>query len=134
MTLALTELLLLMGGFLIIAILYSSVGFGGGSSYLAILALVFVSFFSIRSTALICNIMVVSGSTYLYWKKGHIDFKKFVPLIITSIPMAFIGAQFRLSENVFFILLGIALMVSAMALIYQSLQSNKPIPLSLIHI
>ena len=130
MTLALTELLLLMGGFLIIAILYSSVGFGGGSSYLAILALVFVSFFSIRSTALICNIMVVSGSTYLYWKKGHIDFKKFVPLIITSIPMAFIGAQFRLSENVFFILLGIALMVSAMALIYQSLQSNKPIPIA----
>ena len=125
MTLALTELLLLMGGFLIIAILYSSVGFGGGSSYLAILALVFVSFFSIRSTALICNIMVVSGSTYLYWKKGHIDFKKFLPFIITSIPMAFLGARFRLSENTFFIILGGALIVSALALIYQTTTGKK---------
>ncbi len=125
MLLTVPELLLLMGGFLVIATLYSSVGFGGGSSYLALLALVFVSFFAIRSMALICNLVVVSGSSYLYWKKGHLDVKKFVPFIVTSIPMAFIGARFRLQENTFFILLGVALILSALALMYQTKRLKK---------
>ncbi len=125
MLLTIPELVLLMFGFLVIATLYSSVGFGGGSSYLALLALVFISFFAIRSTALICNLVVVSGSSYLYWKKGHLDFKKFLPFIVTSIPLAFIGARFRLSENTFFIILGTALIISALALIYQTLKEKK---------
>ena len=125
MFLTIIELLFLMTGFLVIATLYSSVGFGGGSSYLALLTLVFVSFFSIRSTALICNIIVVSGSSYHYFKKGHLNFKKFFPFIVTSIPLAFLGAQFRLSENVFFIILGVALIISALALFYQSFKGKN---------
>lgn len=129
MVLTIPELSLLMLGFLVIAILYSSVGFGGGSSYLAVLALVFTSFFAIRSTALVCNLVVVSSSSFLYWKNGHLDFKKFLPFILTSIPCAFIGARFRLSEHTFFIILGIALIISALALVYQTMntkQSTKP--------
>lgn len=125
MLLTVTELLLLTLGFLVIATLYSSVGFGGGSSYLALLALVFVSFFAIRSTALICNLVVVSGSSYLYWKKGHLDFKKFLPFIVTSIPLAFIGARFRLQESTFFIILGASLIISALALILQTVRLKK---------
>ncbi|WP_339655022.1 sulfite exporter TauE/SafE family protein [uncultured Maribacter sp.] len=125
MLLNLPEFLLLMLGFLVIATLYSSVGFGGGSSYLALLALVLTSFFAIRSIALICNLIVVSGSTYLYWKNGHLDFKKFLPFIVSSIPLAFIGARFRLSEHVFFIILGSALIISALALIVQTLTLKK---------
>ena len=125
MLLTVPELLLLMLGFLVIATLYSSVGFGGGSSYLALLALVFVSFFAIRSTALICNLVVVSGSSYLYWKNGHLDFKKFLPFIITSIPFAFIGAQFRLQESTFFIILGASLIISALALVFQTVRFKK---------
>ena len=125
MLLNVPELLLLMLGFLVIATLYSSVGFGGGSSYLAVLALVFVSFFAIRSTALICNLVVVSGSSYLYWKNGHLDFKKFLPFIITSIPLAFIGARFRLQESTFFIILGASLIISALALIFQTVRLKK---------
>ena len=125
MLLTISELLLVMLGFLVIATLYSSVGFGGGSSYLAVLAIVFISFFAIRSMALICNLVVVSGSSYLYWKKGHLDFKKFLPFVITSIPFAFIGARFRLSENTFFIILGLALIISALALIYQTQRGKK---------
>ena len=127
MFLTATELVLLAMGFFIIAMLYSSVGFGGGSSYLAILALVFVSFFTIRSTALVCNLVVVSGSSYLYYKQGHLDFKKFLPFIATSIPFAFLGARFRLSENIFFVILGIALIISASALIYQTYQLKHTI-------
>ena len=125
MFLTITELVILMIGFLVIATLYSSVGFGGGSSYLALLALVFTSFFAIRSTALICNLVVVFGSTYLYWKNGHLNFKKFLPFIVASIPFAFLGARFRLSEQVFFVILGSALIISALALIFQTLKLKK---------
>lgn len=125
MLLTVPELVLLMGGFLVIAMLYSSVGFGGGSSYLAVLAVVLISFFTIRSIALVCNLVVVSGSSYLYWKNNHLDLKKFLPFIFTSIPLAFIGARFRLSENTFFIILGASLIVSALALIYQTLAAAK---------
>ncbi len=121
MFLTITELVLLTLGFFIIAMLYSSVGFGGGSSYLAILALVFLNFYTIRSTALVCNLVVVSGSSYLYLRQGHLDFKKFVPFIGTSIPFAFIGARFRLSEDTFFIVLGVTLIISASVLVYQTI-------------
>jgi len=125
MLLTLPELLILMLGFFVIATLYSSVGFGGGSSYLALLALVFVSFFAIRSTALICNLVVVSGSSYFYWKRGHLNFRKFLPFVVSSIPLAFIGARFRLEESTFFIILGTSLIISALALIYQTVRLKK---------
>ncbi len=121
----LPEFIGLMLCFFFIATLYSSVGFGGGSSYLAILTLVFTEFYDIRTTALLCNLVVVSGSCYLYYKKGHMDFRKFVPFIITSIPLAFIGASFRLKENVFFIILGCALIISSFALIVQTIKLHK---------
>jgi len=106
--------------FFVVATLYSAVGFGGGSSYLAILALVLVSFFAIRTTALLCNLVVVTGSCLIYYRQGHLQIKKFLPFIITSVPMAFLGASFHLDIRVFFILLALALIVSALALIYQT--------------
>lgn len=102
------------------ATLYSSVGFGGGSSYLALLALFLTGFFAIRSIALICNLVVVSGSTYLYFKNGHAKLKDFLPFVITSIPLAFIGASFRLEEHIFFILLGFSLVTSSIFLAWQT--------------
>lgn len=114
------NLVLLCIGFFIVATLYSSVGFGGGSSYLALLTLFFVSFFAIRSMALVCNLVVVSTSTYLYFKHGHAKIKDFFPFIITSIPLAYLGASFKLNEQVFFILLGISLIISALALAWQT--------------
>lgn len=117
---------LLFLGFFIIATFYSSVGFGGGSSYLALLSVFAFSFFFIRSNAIICNILVVSGSTFLFYKRGLFSMKSFSPFIITSIPMAFIGAQFKLNEKVFFILLGITLILSSFSLFYQAVQKNVP--------
>jgi len=120
--------LLLFFGFFIIATFYSSVGFGGGSSYLALLSLFAFSFFFIRSNALICNLLVVSGSTYLFYKNGHFSIRDFLPFIITSIPMAFIGALFKLEEKVFFILLGVTLILSAISLFYQALSKSVSKP------
>lgn len=120
MLLSIESLILLSIGFFVVSTMYSSVGFGGGSSYLALLTLVLVSFFAIRSIALICNLVVVSGSTYLYFKHKHARIKDFLPFILTSIPMAFIGASFRLKEEVFFIILGGALIISSLFLIWQT--------------
>ena len=124
-----TPYILVVLAFFVIATLYSAVGFGGGSSYLAILALVLVSFFAIRTTALLCNLIVVSGSCLVYYRKGHLQIKKFLPFIITSIPMAFLGASIGLDVQVFFILLALALIVSALALIYQTLHLKTDYPL-----
>jgi hypothetical protein len=115
------ELVLLCLVFFVVATLYSAVGFGGGSSYLAVLTLVFTSFYDIRTIALLCNLTVVTGSCYLYYKKGHLDFKKFLPFVIASIPLAFLGASFRLKEHIFFIILGISLTISALALAIQTI-------------
>jgi len=120
MLLSTEHLVLLCLGFFVVATLYSSVGLGGGSSYLALLAIFLTTFFPIRSIALVCNLVVVSGSTFLYFRHGHAKLKDFLPFVITSIPLAYLGATFRLSENVFFIILGCSLIVSALALAFQT--------------
>ncbi|NQZ43540.1 MAG: sulfite exporter TauE/SafE family protein [Flavobacteriaceae bacterium] len=106
--------------FFLIAFLYASAGFGGGSSYLAILALVLTGFFMIRSTALICNLVVVTGNCLLYYRKGHLQWKRFLPFIVTSIPLAFIGALIPLQERTFFIVLGLVLLLAAVFLTIQT--------------
>ena len=134
MLLTIEGLVLLCIGFFVVATLYSAVGFGGGSSYLALLTLFLVSFFAIRSIALVCNLVVVSSSTYLYFKHGHARLKDFLPFVITSIPMAFLGASFRLKEDIFFIILGTALIFSSIFLAWQTFSiksrevNNNPQP------
>lgn len=82
---------LLLISFFVIALIYSSVGFGGGSSYLALLAIAGISFELIRPAALLCNIVVVSGGTFIFYKEGLIDIKKSWPFLAASIPLAFLG-------------------------------------------
>jgi len=102
--------------FFMIAILYSSVGFGGGSSYLAILALTGFVFIQIRSTALLCNIAVVTGNVVLFYRKGLYDWKKVLPLALFSLPMAFLGGYLKISQTFFFILLGFTLLFAAITM------------------
>jgi uncharacterized membrane protein YfcA len=105
--------------FFIIAVLYSSVGFGGGSSYIAVLALTSLVFTQIRTIALLCNIVVVSGNTYIYSKNKLFNWKKIIPLAITSLPLAFLGGYLKITQTFFFILLGITLLTAA-ALMWTS--------------
>ena len=102
--------------FLIVAILYSSVGFGGGSSYLAILALTGIAFTQIRSTALLCNIIVVFSNVILFQKEKIYDWKKVIPLVFFSVPMAFIGGYLMITQTFFFILLGCTLLFAAISM------------------
>ncbi len=106
--------------FFIAALFYSSIGFGGGSSYLAVMSLFYTDFQLIRTVALVCNVAVVLGSVILFYRNGLIDWKRFLPIAGLSIPAAFIGAQFKLSQHLFFILLGAALIASALMLFLKS--------------
>lgn len=110
--------------FFVVAFFYSSVGFGGGSSYLAILSVLLIDFQEIRTLALVLNVVVVSIGTFNYIRHHVTDWKAFWPFLITSIPLAFIGAQFRLSETVFFLILGGALLISAAFMWLQALQMS----------
>lgn len=111
--------------FFLIALLYSSVGFGGGSSYLAVLALTSLAFTHIRAIALLCNIVVVLGGTYIYIKNKLFNWKKIIPLVLISIPMAFIGGYLKISQTFFFILLGITLLIAAVLMWTSKYISKK---------
>lgn len=111
--------------FFLVAVLYSSVGFGGGSSYLAILALTSLAFIHIRAIALLCNIVVVSGGTYIYIKNNLFNWGKITPLVLMSIPMAFIGGYLKISHTFFFTLLGITLLVAAVLMWVSKYISKK---------
>ena len=102
--------------FFAVAVLYSSVGFGGGSSYLAILALTGIAYTQIRSTALLCNIIVVTGNVILFQRQKLYNWKKVLPLVIFSVPMAFLGGYLKISQTFFFILLGFTLLFAAITM------------------
>jgi uncharacterized membrane protein YfcA len=110
---------LLIVSFFVIAVIYSSVGFGGGSSYLALLAIAGVNFEVIRPAALLCNIVVVTGGAIIFYKEGLINIKKSWPFLIASIPLAFVGGYWRIKEHTFFVILGITLIVAALILWFQ---------------
>ncbi len=110
--------------FLIIAFIYSSVGFGGGSSYLAILAMYALPFKEIRLIALICNIIVVTGGTLIFIRNKQVNWKKIIPLAAVSVPMAFIGASMKISQDTFFIILGFSLIVAAVLLWIKTKSQN----------
>jgi uncharacterized membrane protein YfcA len=118
--------LVLAASFFAIAMIYASVGFGGGSSYLALMALMEINFLIMKPAALLCNIIVVAGGTYIFYKEGHLDLKKYWPLFAASIPLAFLGGYYELQEDTFFIILGLSLIVSSFFLWFQ------PRPVSLI--
>ena len=99
--------------FFLVAVLYSSVGFGGGSSYLAILALTGLAYIQFRAIALLCNIVVVSGGVYIFAKSDHYNWKKVIPLVLLSVPFAFLGGYIKIDQTSFFSLLGVILILAA---------------------
>ena len=105
--------------FFLIALLYSSVGFGGGSSYLTILTLYDLKFGFLRDASLLCNIGVVSNGSFQFYRKGYLDFKKMIPLVLASVRMAFLGGKMPIKEQIFFILLGLILLIAAITLWFQ---------------
>jgi len=94
------------------ALLYATVGFGGGSAYNALLVLADVDFRLIPIIALSCNIFVALGSCFRYQLNGLVPWRFSIPLIVASVPASFIGGSIQISEMIFMTLLGIGLISS----------------------
>ena len=103
--------------FFITAILYSSVGFGGGSTYLALLLIWGVPYTIFPIIALSCNIIVVSGNCYNYIRAGNLNLKLLIPYLIGSIPLAFIGGSLPIEKKFFEILLFLVLSLAGCLLL-----------------
>jgi len=113
--------------FLITAALYSSVGFGGGSTYLALLLIWKIPYFIFPVIALFCNIIVVSGNCINYIKAGNLNLKLLAPYLIGSIPLAFIGGSLPIEKKIFEILLFIVLLTAGILLLlnFRSYDDQK---------
>ena len=105
--------------FFVTAILYSSVGFGGGSTYLALLLIWQIPYYIFPVIALCCNIIVVSGNCFNYTKAGNLNFKLLLPYLIGSIPLSFIGGSLTIEKKVFEILLFLVLTIAGFLLLLK---------------
>ena len=113
--------------FFVTAILYSSVGFGGGSTYLALLFIWGLPYYIFPIIALCCNIIVVSGNCFNYIKAGNLNLKLLIPYLIGSVPLAFIGGSLPIEKKIFEILLFIVLLTAGILLLlnFRSYDDQK---------
>ncbi|MBN1986358.1 MAG: sulfite exporter TauE/SafE family protein [Prolixibacteraceae bacterium] len=114
---------------LVTAALYSSVGHGGASGYLAIMALFAISPENMRASALILNLFVAGISFYSFHRGGYFKFKMLLPFIVFSIPMSFVGARLQINPTTYKIILGIFLLIAIarMVLTAKSSAETKPV-------
>jgi len=111
--------------FFVTALIYSSVGFGGGSTYLALLLIWGVPYTIFPVIALVCNIIVVSGNSINFIRSKNINFNLLFPYLIGSIPFAFIGGSIKIEKSLFEILLFCVLLVAGIFLLIESKSFNK---------
>lgn len=117
----------LIATFFIIALLYSSVGFGGGSSYTALLAWCGIDIYIVRMASLLCNITVVSGSTIRFSLANYVPWRKVIPLTAVSVPLAFIGGFLHVEKHILLLTLGAALVTAGALSVLRFKESQKPV-------
>jgi uncharacterized protein len=110
----------------VVAALYSSVGHGGASGYLAVLSFFAVAPSVMASTALTLNILVAGVAMISYVRAGHLSWKLAWPFIVLSIPAAFLGGLVHVSEVTYDLLLSFALLSAALRLAMNAVGSTQP--------
>jgi uncharacterized membrane protein YfcA len=107
---------LLTLGFFATALLYASVGFGGGSTYSALLALAEFDYRLLPIVSLACNILVVTGSTVRFGRAGLVPWRRALTLSLIAAPLAFLGGLTPIREETFLLILGLCLVLAGLAL------------------
>ena len=125
--------------FFLVALTYSSVGLGGGSSYTALMAILGVSTLAIPLISLSLNIFVTTIGSFNFIRNRHARIKLVLPFLISSIPMAYLGGSLKLSKEIFYWILLISLVFVALRIYFWqnttiklNLTQNGKIILSLI--
>ena len=121
---------ILAGLFFLVAVAYASVGFGGGSTYNALLILSGMDYRLVPAIALSCNILVVTGGIYHYSRAGAFSIGQLMPFIVLSVPMAWLGGSLLVSEQVFVGLLGLSLLLAAAQMLLKPHVMNTTISYS----
>ena len=103
----------------LLAVLYSSVGHGGASGYLALMALFSFPPDFMRPTALVLNIFVSSIAFYSFYRGRHFKLKLLLPFIITSLPFAFLGGMLSINPKIYKIILGIFLLIAVARMFFR---------------
>lgn len=117
--LAIDQTIWLLGAILLAAVLYSSVGHGGASGYLAAMALFGLSPQTMKPIALVMNIFVASLVLFRLQQAGHFNARLFIPFAVASIPMAYLGGAYVIDEPVYKYIVGTALLVAALRLLVE---------------
>jgi uncharacterized protein len=110
--------------FFVTAALYASVGFGGGSTYTALLTLGGIDFTILPVISLICNVIVVSGGAFRYIRAKQVDWHRVLPLVLVSAPLALLGGLTPIKQATFTLILALSLLVAGVLLLFQPSQST----------
>jgi uncharacterized protein len=110
--------------FFVTALLYASVGFGGGSTYTALLTLGGVDFTILPLISLICNVIVVSGGSLRYIRAGQVDWPRVAPLVLVSAPLALLGGLTPIKQTTFTLILALSLLIAGVLLLFQPSQNT----------
>ena len=111
--------------FFVTAILYSSVGFGGGSTYLALLLIWDIPYYIFPILALVCNVIVVSGNSFNYVRTGNFNSKLLLIYLVGSIPFAFLGGSIAIEKKFFEIILFVVLCLAGFFLLISNRNYSK---------
>lgn len=122
------ELLLLAIAVFTIALLFSSVGHGGASGYIAAMTLFDIAPEIIKPTVLILNILVASISAFQFWRSGFFSWQLFFPFAILAIPLSFLGGYLHLPAQLFKIILGVTLLLSAIRFLVKPVSEHEATP------
>jgi uncharacterized membrane protein YfcA len=114
--------------FLLTAALYASVGFGGGSTYNALLVLADTDYRVLPSVALVCNLIVVAGGVWQYRRSGDLNLGFALPFVALSIPLAWFGGSVPIQRDTFILLLGFSLLASGLVMWFQAPESKTAPP------
>src|SRR5258706_8171799 len=112
--------ILLSVAFLLIAALYSSVGHAGASGYIAAMALLSLPQATIKPTALALNILVASIGVFRFARANLVPWRLVLPLVITSVPMAYLGGALHLPAQLYQRILALMLASAAVQLFFSA--------------
>ncbi|MBI4209060.1 MAG: sulfite exporter TauE/SafE family protein [Deltaproteobacteria bacterium] len=104
--------------FFLTALVYATVGFGGGSTYLALLVLFNFPYESMPKVALLCNVIVVCGGLYHYIRAGDFSMRQVLPFVLSSVPMAYLGGKVPIEKKLFLVLLAVSLGIAGLRLLW----------------
>ena len=124
----------LLAGIFLVALFYSSVGHGGASGYLALMALSGACPENMRFEALLLNIFVAGAAFILFYRSGNFSVRTLALFAITSVPAAYISSRWMVNPHLYKIILGFCLVIAVVRILYRPPESSEPlrtVPVSL---